>query len=291
MTNTTAVIPFTMLLLSPLHHGAGTFGNSQISRIQEIMLPDGTTTMVPFVSGNSLRHAIRCACAETTLSAIAAKPGELSRPVVDLLYSGGALTSSDTAQIDLETHRALDALWPPAGLLGYSGRGQIWAGSLYVDHLHLVCAENAWRMPEPLRSHPHAVLSAAALRDEDFGTRHDPIGTSADRWLPSDLWMGPTGRPTQMIYDWQVIKAGATMYGTLRLAAATDMHAQALQAAWKWLTADGTLHLGAKRAQGYGLCQADVDWSKLPEFDPGWVTRLGRHRDELMRLLVEAAGK
>ena len=53
---------------------------------------------------------------------------------------------------------------------------------------------------------------------------------------------------------------------------------------------DGTLHLGAKRAQGYGLCRAEVDWSPLPDLDASWVARLGEHREELMRLLADAAG-
>jgi hypothetical protein len=288
-----AVIPLTITLVSPLHHGAGTSGNSQLLRTQELTLPDGSAAVVPFVSGNSLRHAIRHACAEVTLGAVGARQGSLSKPVVDLLYSGGALTASPTAQIDLAAHRQLDALWAPAGLLGYSGRGQIWAGSLYVDHLSLVCAENAWRMPEGLRDHPQAQLPAAGLRDEEFGTRHDPVGTSVDRWLDMDLWteMPTQERTSQMIYDWQVIKAGATLYGALRLAGATVAHAQALRVALEWLTAAGTMHLGAKRAQGYGLCRVEADWSALPTLDADFVGDCQRHAGALMGLLATAAGK
>jgi hypothetical protein len=289
----TAEIPLTVTLLSPLHHGAGTSGNTQLLRTAEIVLPDGTTAVVPWVSGNSLRHAIRHACAELTLDTVGATPGTVTKPVIDLLYSGGALTSSDTAQIDLGTHRRLDSLWAPAGLLGYAGRGQIWAGSLYVDHLNLVCAENAWRLPPGLAGHPHAALPAAALRDEDFGTRHDQAGTSTGRWLDVDLWaaVGDKDRTSQMIYDWQVIRAGATMYSTLRLAAATAAHVQALRVAWQWLTAAGTMHIGAKRAQGYGLCRVDADWSRLPDLDVDFVGQLQQHPDEVMAVLTQAAGK
>lgn len=289
----TVTIPLTVTLLSPLHHGAGTSGNTQLLRTQTIVLPDTTTAVVPFVSGNSLRHAIRHACAELTLTTIDAKPGTISKPVIDLLYSGGALTASDTAQIDLRTHRRLDDLWAPAGLLGYAGRGQVWSGTLYVDHLNLVCQENAWRLPARLANHPHTKLSAAALLDEDFGTRHDTVGTGVDRWLDWDLWTGmpEKDRTTQMIYDWQVIRPGAVLYSTLQLAAATIAHAQALRTAWEWLTAAGTMRLGAKRAQGYGLCRVEADWSALPELDAGFVSKLQQHSDEVMAVLAEAAGK
>jgi hypothetical protein len=289
----TATIPLTVTLLSPLHHGAGNSGNTQLLRTAEIVLPDGSMAVVPWVSGSSLRHAIRHACAELTLTAVAATPRTLTKPVVDLLYSGGALTSSPTAQVDLATHRRLDELWAPAGLLGYAGRGQIWAGSLYVDHLNLVCEENAWRLPQHLAAHPHRSLPAAALRDEDFGTRHDTAGGDGSRWLDVDLWAAVPAeyRTNQMIFDWQVIRAGAVLYGTLRLAAATVAHVQALHVAWQWLTAAGTMNLGAKRAQGYGLCRVDADWSAIPPAAADMVTALQQHPAEVLASLTEAAGK
>lgn len=289
----TATIPLTVTLLSPLHHGAGTSGNTQLLRTAEIVLPDGTMAVVPWVSGSSLRHAIREACAELTLTAVNATARSLTKPVVDLLYSGGALTASPTAQVDLAVHRKLDELWAPAGLLGYAGRGQIWAGSLYVDHLNLVCDENGWRLPPRLAGHPHRALPAAALRDSDFGTRHDTAGTAAGRWLDVDLWeaLPEDKRANQMIFDWEVVKAGAVLYGELRLAAATVAHAQALRVAWEWLTAAGTIHLGAKRAQGYGLCRVDADWTQVPPADADMVATLQQHPAEVMAILTEAAGK
>lgn len=288
----TATIPLTFTLTTPLHHGAGTSGNSQLLRTQEIVLPDGSTAVVPFVSGNSLRHAIRAACAELTLTAVDAQPGTLTKPVVDLLYSGGALTSSDTAQIDLGVHRTLDQLWPVAGLLGYSGRGQIWSGSLYVDHIGLVCAENAWRLPKHVANHPHAVLSAASLRDEDFGTRHDAIGSPASTWVDPDLWAQSAARTTQMMFDWQVIKAGATMYGAFHLACATPAQTQVLRLAWDYLTVSGSFILGAKRAQGYGRCTVDVDWSQLPPIaDVDFVGTVRADAVRLMEIFPAAAGR
>jgi hypothetical protein len=291
-----ALIPLTVTLLSPLHHGAGVSGNTAILRTQEGVNPwTGEDFVVPFVSGNSLRHAIRHACAEVTLAAVEAKLGSLSKPMVDLLYSGGALASPGTPQVDIEAHRRLDGSWAPAGLLGYASRGQIWAGSLYVQMLLPVCAENTWRMPHHphLINHPHASRPAASLCNEDFGTRHDVVGSAADRFLDAGLWLGlpDKDRTTQMIHERPVIKAGTVLYGAFELQGATVAHAQALRVAWEWLTSTGTLHLGAGRAQGYGLCRAEADWSQLPDLDVDFVATLQQHRDEVMELLAKAAGK
>lgn len=290
-----ADIPLVLTSTSPLHHGAGTSGNTQILRTQPAINPHtGEEYACPIVSGNSLRHAIRHALAEITLGAVDAQPGELSKPLVDLLYSGGALTGSEGSNVDLSGHRNLDERWPAAGLLGYAGRGQIWSGSLYAPILLPLCQENLWRTPEALRTHPMAARPVASLRGEEFGTRHDVAGTSADRWLDHDLWLGlpDEKRSSQMIYDWQVTLPGTVWYGSLMLHAATVAHAQALRVAWEWLTAvGGVLHLGAKRAQGYGVCQAVADWSGLPDLDAGFVAVLAEHKVEVMRLLAEAAGK
>lgn len=287
-----ATIPVTFTSLSPLHHGAGVSGNTQILRTQPAINPNtGEEFVSPIISGNSVRHAIRDALAEATLTRLGAQPGTLSKALVDLLYSGGALTGGgDASNVDIAGHRNLDTLWPAAGLLGYAGRGQIWSGSLYAQILLPVCRENAWRMPHHphLREHPMAQVSVNTLREEDFGTRHDVTGTHADRWVGLDMWGAGTN---QMIYDWQVMKAGTIWYGTLQLAAATPQHAAALKTAWDLLTADGTMHLGAKRAQGYGHVAVEADWSAVPPVDGTWLDAVAEHRDELLALLNAAAGK
>ena len=279
-----AHIPIVLTLLSPLHHGAGTSGNTQLLRVEEITLPDGTGAMVPFVSGNSVRHAIRAACAELLLDRAGAQPGSLPKPVVDLLYSGGALTAGSGANVDLDAFRRLDGAWPASGMLGYASKANIWAGTLFVDHVHVVCAENGWRLPAHLAGHPHATLPAAQLRGEAFGTRHDPVGTAADRWLDTDLW---TGQSNQMIFDWQIVTAGTVWWTTLHLAAATPGHVHALHEAWTHLTADGALRLGAKRAQGYGLARVDsIDWQGLDAVAATYTPQTGVDH---LALLAEAA--
>lgn len=285
-------IPVVFSCLSPLHHGAGVSGNTQLQRVQELVDENGRLVTVPFVSGNSLRHKIRVAAAQHLLESIEVEFGTLRKEVVDLLFTGGALTTTG-ANIDLEAFRRLENLWPASGLLGYAARSHIWSGSLFVDHTHLVCRENVWRIPEQIKQRPdlreHLNKPAAQFIDEDFGTRHDIAGTIHCRWINTDLWTGQD--TTQMIYDWQVVRAGARMWTTISLQAAPIGHVTALMAAWyRMLDDESTMRLGAKGRQGYGHVRVDADLSTLPEVDlEGYREQLSTNRVEIIRLLEEVA--
>src|SRR5579883_2935407 len=94
-------LPLLFTLLTPLHHGAGTPGNTSLLRRQAMVAPDGDVAAQPMVSGNSLRHSLRSALAWHLARVLDIEDGGLSKPVVDLLWSGGAITRTG-AQIDLE---------------------------------------------------------------------------------------------------------------------------------------------------------------------------------------------
>ncbi len=73
-------------LTSPLHHGAGTAGNTSLLRAQDIITPDGRHASVPYVSGNSLRHQLRDALAWHAVRTVGVADGSLSKAAVDLLW-------------------------------------------------------------------------------------------------------------------------------------------------------------------------------------------------------------
>lgn len=58
------------IALDAIHHGAGTSGNTQILRMQDIIGPDGKPARVPFISGNSLKHMIRDGAVRFALGAM-----------------------------------------------------------------------------------------------------------------------------------------------------------------------------------------------------------------------------
>ncbi|WP_166345058.1 hypothetical protein [Phytoactinopolyspora limicola] len=278
-------IDLTLTLTSPLHHGSGSAGNTSLLRTQDIVLPDGRQAAVPFVSGNSLRHQLRDALAWHTVATLAVEPGSLSKAAVDLLWSGGAITSTGS-QVDLAMARRVEETYPALGLLGYAAQSDMTAGTLRVSNLHLVCAENAWRLPDRLAGHNHVSRPAGMFRGEEFGTRHDVASTPVDRLVQTAGEIVQPGT-TQMIYDLQVLKPGSVLWGEISLTpAATEQHGRLLYAAMELLAGDCTIALAAKTAVGYG--RATVDG--VPYLEGAldeWTQHLTDNADDVLQLIKD----
>src|SRR5690606_14222231 len=163
--------PLTLTALSPISHGAGTSGNTQLLRTREVVGPDGSRASVPYISGNSLRHTLRAAFAWHLVRTLEVEDGSLAKRTVDLLWSGGALPTPGTPPAP-DWIRRVPPLLPGLGLLGSSAKSDITAGTLWVDDADLVCAETAHRLPPRLADPPHAAMPKGAFRTETFGTRH-----------------------------------------------------------------------------------------------------------------------
>lgn len=266
--------------LEPIVHGAGTSGNTQLLRQQEIVLPDGTPARVPFVSGNSVKHKIRACAVQYALDAMAVEDRSLTKAEVDLLFSGGHLSKSGAA-IDLEQARILESLFPPLSLCGYSAGNTMTESKLRVSPLHLVCAENAWRVPDDLLTHPAIGVRVGALRTDEFGTRHDQAGKHLSRRLLTesadaavtkrktkvlkDPGDGPADRgdSAQMIYEFSAIAAGSTLWGTIQVADLTELEQAALASAFHYAAVDRrgdslVMGVGAKNAIGFGALKVEL---------------------------------
>lgn len=288
--------------LDALHHGAGTAGNTQVLRVQEIILPTGESARVPFISGNSFKHAIRHGAVEHALDVMGIQDGTLSKQVVDLLFSGGHLSKGGAA-VNVAKARELARLFPVLSLCGYSAGNFMAQSKISVDNFHVACAENQFRMPAEVRPHPVAQLKAAAFRSEEFGTRHeatrnprvsallkDAVRDAQERMLSvrldNDVQRNLLGidppepqqvrkerkkkgaddgtihfdappQSSQMIYEFQTLKAGTVLYGGINVDGLSDLEVAAFQAALsracKGKHADGFVyHLGAKSAVGCG---------------------------------------
>lgn len=282
-------LPITLTALAPISHGAGTSGNTQLLRTRDVIAPDGRRAAVPYVSGNSIRHTLRDALAWHLVRTLGVTEYSLPKRVVDLLWSGGALTTTGN-QADLDMTRRIHTLTPGLGLLGYSAKSDITAGTLWVDDADLVCEENAALLPARFNDHPHTKIPNGALRTETFATRHDTAGSPVDRFIA----LSGVHDSTQMIYDMQVIKPGAVLSAGLHLSAPTAGHALALAVAIDEAapTVDGRriINLGGKRSTGYGVCKAEADWAALGDLQTmraDYETHLHSHRDEILSLLDE----
>lgn len=328
--------------LDPMHHGGGTDGNRQILRKQRFVHPQtGSHCRVPFISGNSLKHLIRDGCARFALEAMGVADGELTKSMIHLLFSGGALSGGGSS-IKIGAARDLEALFPMLSLCGYSASNTMTSSRLSIDNLHLVCAENDWRMPEALRDHPHAGMRVGELIDDAFGTRHEPTRANhvarrmlAVEKLDSDnrslderieaaiedggkkLSKPKETRPddsAQMIYDFEVVKAGAAWWGGLYFDDCTDHELAALSSGLERACVGGgpdggmLFRLAAKGSIGYGRVSARLSGSMrrlaLPGYEQSslpvpaqneqpavdsYVSHLRANRDAILKALKAAA--
>ena len=274
-------------LLSPFHHGAGTSGNSALLRTHEVITPDGTTASVPFLSAASIRHALRDRVAWHLATTLNIERRSLPKAAVDLLWTGGAVTTTG-AQTDLQMMRDIEEALPNVSLFGYAAKSDIVEGHLRASDMILACTENAWRINTDLVPERILTKRAAAYRSEEFGTRHD-IKTAAPSQLIDDIDALFGAKGTQMIFDTQVLTAGAWLTGSLYLTAgATDLEERVLGAALELWAPGGQATIGAKTAQGLGHARMhnlgdhadDLAW---------WANHLTTNRDKILNLLVEAS--
>lgn len=288
ITPTSTDVSLTFTLTSPLHHGAGSQGNSALLRTESVTQPDGRSVQVPFVSANSIRHGLRDALAWHLVTTLEVPRGTLSKAAVDLLWSGGAVSSTG-ARTNLELLRRIEDVYPALSLMGFAAQSDIITGTLRVRNAELVCRENSFRLPSALRDHPLAQRRAAAYRGSEFGTRHDVTGGPVDRLLEisGDL----TGAPsTQMIYDIQTLNAGSMLSGGVSLTpAATEDHRLVMEAALSLWAPGGTAGLAAKTAVGYGQATVDGIPDAAGESLREWTERVAQDGERILALISEVA--
>ncbi|HAT1400399.1 TPA: hypothetical protein I8W35_002319 [Corynebacterium striatum] len=274
-------------LTSPFHHGAGSAGNTSLLRTHDVVQPDGHVARVPFLSAASLRHALRNALAWETARLIDLQPASLTKSAVDLLFTGGAVSSTG-AKTDLDMMRRVEEHFPALAMLGYAAKSDIITGTMWATDLILVCAENADRLDLT----DTTLKPAAHFRSEEFGTRHDQAATPAGKFIEI-----ATGELTtaQMIWDTQVLISGSRLVGEVSLTpAATEAHRTALGAALHLWAPDGHTTLGAKNAQGFG--HADITIGDSDSFDGSpdfhadyqqWAKHTEEHAEDIRALLAE----
>lgn len=268
-------------LVSPFHHGAGSAGNTSLLRTQDVLQPDGSVARVPFLSAASIRHALRDVLAWETARLIDLKPGSLTKQAVDLLWSGGAVSSTGS-RTNLDMIRRVEEHYPALAMLGYAAKSDIITGTLRASDMILACRENADR----LDTDPEELQPAAHYRSEEFGIRHDqatsPAGTYID--IAGDV------DTMQMIWDTQILIPGSVLCGEVTLTpAATEAHRDALGAALHLWAPDGVVRLGAKTAQGYGmatLAHQDTldDWGT---HYGRWAQHVTDHAADITALLAD----
>lgn len=265
--------------LSPMSHGGGTEGNIQTFRKRDVVLPSGRRAQVPFLSGNSIKHMLR---EKSTLYALehlgALKPGGLTKPEVQLLFSGGTLTKSGRS-VALAQVRKMEQAFPALSLSGYAAGNVMTESAMNVHHAELVCVENARLLYHDVQRYapfatPLLEQYASKFLAEEFGTRHEPTrrARTAELLLEDQLsqLVGETsankdkanpdkGDSAQMIFAFETLAAGSVMLSGITFPRGlTMLELAAFRSAWRlWAQEreeDGAIigQLGGKGSTGYG---------------------------------------
>lgn len=273
------------IALDPIHHGGdGTSGNKEPIRKQTIVDPEtGKPVDVPFISGNSIKHMIRYYGALFALEAAGLNEGQWTKAQRDLLLSGGTFSSGGSS-VKLDAARKLEQAFPILSVCGYAAGNYGAESKLDVDHWHLVCQENAWRMHDRFANLAESdtadgdkIASALETRypqyqDEDFGTRHEPGSQEAMDMLESeerDRLEGEVadrqgdkhpdkGDSLQMIYEYQTLVPGSQFVGAIHFRGLDEMERAALTGALHHACQDTTAddrqvyRVGGKSSVGLG---------------------------------------
>jgi CRISPR/Cas system CSM-associated protein Csm3 (group 7 of RAMP superfamily) len=303
--------------LSPICHSRGNVGNVSMVRIEE--LTDGKR--VPFISGNSFKGRLRRAGCEFALTTMGIG-NELTKPQVDLLFSGGHLSKGGQS-VNLEQAREIERLIPFLSLLGYAAGNTMTESKIRCNHWHLVCQENEFRLPPDISS--NKLIRAGRTITSEFGTRRD-VGTShiATRFLidaeqkrlmgkkatAMEITHSDKGDSAQMIYEYQGIRAGTRLYSSLAYHNITDLEWSALLSALWSMTAEMrgnkyVWYLGGKNSVGYGQVLVELRGTEIPQIsvpvetsvaletsgDPVdvYVAHLRANKDEILAKLRSAA--
>lgn len=273
------------IALDPVHHGGdGTQGNKEPIRTQTIADPEtGQPVDVPFISGNSVKHMIRKYGALFALQAAGLDDGQWTKAQRDLLLSGGTFSSGGSS-VKLDAARKLERAFPILAVCGYAAGNYGAESKLDVDHWHLVCEENQWRLHDRIArladedstdgNRVAGALKARApqYKDVDFGTRHEPGSSEAMKMLTDDeqkrIADQRAGRQgddhpdkndsLQMIYDYEVLVPGTQFFSCIHFRNLSELERAAFTGALHHACQDTTAddrqvyRIGGKSSVGLG---------------------------------------
>ena len=237
--------------ISPITHASGTVGNESIVAREPVRTPRGVV-MVPFLSGNALRHrAVRQPGVIYLIDELGLRRN-LSLMQLNFLLHGGNLTQS-TAHENTKRIAEMHALFPLLKLCGGSLPDQILSGSLHVWRGTMICEENRQSLQAFLDLPLDRLLSAEAWLGGYQYTRGDGKKTGVAQ-VPED----EEGQQSNlMIYSGQAVQRGAMFaHGfVLQHAGAVEVGAL-LWSLMQWQHSGGTI--GGNSRLGHGRLHTEL---------------------------------
>lgn len=284
-------------LTSISHNGGERNGIITQMRREKMMQPSGKMEEVPIVSGNSIRGILRDRGMLYMLSQLGYGVNYETNQVKGLplnafyfLFSGGSLTSTGEAGVNVDKFRKLKHLLPLISIFGGASGNAIMPGKLKVGKLIPICKQTAHLLPEWCL--PETLVSAWDLTQTEMYTRRDdakndrlrPMLAGAET-MPALEDVAETDvadiaetevaeltrkkAPQQMMYEQETLCAGTRFFWEITLEDASPLEVEAFMSCV--LTFSKSPYLGGKSAVGHG--KVSIKFNNWIEIDPRMVLK------------------
>lgn len=198
--------------LEPVSHMQGTDGNEAKVNRAAVLTPDGIR-VVPFLSGNAIRHRMVRRPVYLHLCRVWGLSGSLTKDHLQFLFHGGRNREKTAGRFDMRHTSDLFRLFPAAKLLGCCLPGGIISGALLVWRGMLACRENERRFaataPDGWWGEGFDLPAASELVESSQYVRGTP-----DKSVP-ELDVGAGGEESESNPGQMIVRAEGVVPGSL----------------------------------------------------------------------------
>lgn len=266
-------------ITSIIHNGGEQNGIASMLRREKFVQPNGKVKEVPVVSGNSIRGILRDVGMYDMLQKVGygvdKETGEVNGLPLSafyFLFSGGALSSTGEAGINVDKFRRMKELIPLIGLFGGAIGNAIMPGKLKIGKLIPICKETLHLLPEKYRSDEvesiwdYCQTEMYTRKDDE---KNDKVRDMIDANVRALLTGGKTklditkaSTAQQMMYRNESLAAGTKFYWKVTIEDPTDIEFEAFVNAL--LVFSKAPYLGGRSSVGHGEISIKMDnWIEI----------------------------
>lgn len=264
---------------SIMHNGGEQNGVASMLRREKFVQPDGSVEKVPVISGNSIRGVLRDVGMYDMLQKLGYGVDKETGEVTGLplsafyfLFSGGALSSTGEAGINVERFRRMKDLVPLIGVFGGAVGNAIMPGKLKVGKFIPICKETLHLLPQKYRNEnaesiwEYCQTEMYTRKDDE---KNDRVRNMIDPQVRTLLTEGKAkaditkaSTAQQMMYRVETLAAGTQFYWKVTMEDATDIEFESFVNAL--LVFSKSPFLGGRSAVGHGEISIKMDkWLEI----------------------------
>lgn len=244
---------------SSIAHGGKDSGTTHGFRRETLLLPTGKRLAgVPVLSGGVVRGDMRRLAARMVTQAIAGDGGRLPFNVVHALRTGGSLRETRAAEevITGEKQALLRDLLPMLSVFGFSTRGRIISGRLYVDKPLPLARETHFLAPAygkaATDTDPDTLPSIWEMVQQETYTRFADANETVSGGMVDDSQGLPelSKGSGNMLWSQETLCAGTRLFHSVRVEDATPIEVSFVNELMdRWAK---NARIGAQRSRGMG---------------------------------------